>query len=148
MATDGDETQVEVVGVFERREDLPEGEERIPLLVFRDGIARRELQIPIGSCEGFAIHVAIQQHVVARPLTHDLALRILEKFSATLQRVVIDDLRNGVYYASIHLTADEGEIVLPARPGDAVAMALRAEAPVYVTEAVFGQATQTGDDIF
>jgi hypothetical protein len=145
VATREDEVKVEVVGVFEQEPDPPEGEERVPLLILRDGDAR-ELRVPVGSCEGLAIHVALQQHIVARPLTHDLALRLIERLSTALQRVVIDDLSADTFYASLHLLAGRDEISLPARPGDAVALALRAEAPIYATEEVLARASHAGGD--
>jgi hypothetical protein len=146
MATGGNEVSVQIVGVFQQQE-LSEGEEASPLLVLRDG-ADRELYVPIGSCEGLAIHLALEQRVVARPITHDLGIRILEKLSTTIERVVVDDLSDGTYYASLHLVAGEGAVSVPAKPGDAVALALRAEAPVFVTEEVFSRASQAGSDGF
>lgn len=145
MASRGDEVKLEVVGVFEEEREREEGEERVPLLILRDE-ATRELRVPIGSCEGLAIHLALQQHVVARPLTHDLALRLLARFSTDLERVVIDDLSEDTYFASLYLRGEQGEISLAARPGDAVALALRAEAPIYITEEVLTRATQGGGD--
>ena len=145
MAVGGDEVSVEVVGVFEQQPDLLEQEPTAPVLILR-GPGDRELHIPVTSCEGLAIHVALQQHVVARPLTHDLALRLLDRFSAKLQRVVIDDFQEGAYYASLHLLATEREISLAARPGDAVALAVRAEAPVCVTEDVFARVSESRGD--
>jgi len=147
VATGGDEVTVEVVGVFEQGQLPPEGVESQHLLVLRDA-AGRELQIPIGSCEGLAVYVALQQHVAARPLTHDLAIRLLEKFSVALERIVIDDLNDDVYRARLHLVAAEGEISLPARPGDAIALALRAEVPICVTEEVFARARESGADSY
>ena len=145
MAAGGDEVSVEVVGVFEQQPDLLEEEPTAPVLILR-GPGDRELHIPVTSCEGLAIHVALQQRVVARPLSHDLALRLLGKFSAELQRVVIDDFNEGAYYASLHLLATEREVSLAARPGDAVALAVRAEAPVYVTEDVFARVSDSRGD--
>ena len=144
MATGGDEVRVEVVGVFEERRTVGEEQESAPVLVLRDE-STRELHVPIGSCEGLAIQFALQQRLVPRPLTHDLGIRILEKLSTSVERVVIDDLSDDVYYASLHLVAEQGAISVPARPGDAVALALRAEVPVYVTEEVFVRASQSGE---
>lgn len=145
MPAAGDEVRVEVVGVFEQRLEALEGEDRQPLLVVRDG-SERALRIPISSCEGLAIHVAVEEHVALRPLTHDLAVRLLDKFSATLDRVVIDDVSEGTYYATLYLRAGEGDIALAARPGDAVALALRAEVPIHVTEEVFARAVSSDSD--
>ncbi len=70
----------------------------------------------------------------------------MEKLSATIERVVVDDFSDGTYYASIHLVSREGPLTVPARPGDAVALALRAEAPVFVTEQIISRAGQPGGD--
>jgi hypothetical protein len=144
VATGGDEVRVDVVGVSEQGESVGEEQGTPPVLVLRDE-GERELHVPIGSCEGLAILLALQQQVVPRPLTHDLGIRILEKMSASVERVVIDGLSNDVYHATLHLSAQEGAISVPARPGDAVALALRAEVPVFVTEDVFARAGQSGE---
>jgi len=138
------EVQVEVVGVFEQR-SAGEGEEGLtrPVLVLRDA-AQRELHMPVGSCEALAVHLALSRQLIPRPLTHDLALRILERLSAEIQRVVIARHPIDGYQSVIYLKASEGEVVLPAQPGDAVAIALRADAPVYVTEETLSQ--PTGDE--
>jgi bifunctional DNase/RNase len=146
VASPGNEVKVEVVGVFQQEAGLPGGEEGTPLLILRDQ-GSRELQVPIGSCEGLAIRVALQQHIAARPLTHDLALRLLDRLSSALQRVVIDDLSDRTFHATLHLLAGEEEISLAAGPGDAVALALRAEVPIYATEEVFVRASETGDGL-
>lgn len=147
MAAEADEVRVQIVGVFEQRVELRDQEQRIPLVVVRDP-ANRELRLPIGSCEGFAIHIALEDHIVPRPLTHDLGLRLLERLSAKLDRVVIDELADDASHATVHIQSAEGPITLDARPGDAVALALRAEAPVYVTEQILARAGQSSEDTF
>jgi len=142
-----DEIRVQVVGVFERQIVFYNQEQRIPLLLVRD-TSDRELHLPIGSCEGLAIHLALNQQVVPRPLTHDLGLRILERLSAQLDRVVIDDLSEEGSHATIHLRTAESDLTVDARPGDAVALALRAEAPIYVTEELLARAAESGRDAF
>jgi len=142
-----DEIRVQVVGVFERQIVFYNQEQRIPLLLVRDA-SDRELHLPIGSCEGLAIHLALNQQVVPRPLTHDLGLRILERLSAQLGRVVIDDLSEEGSHATIHLRTAESDLTVDARPGDAVALALRAEAPIYVTEELLARAAESGRDAF
>ena len=141
MAADPNEVMVNVVGVFEQQPNPSHQQPRSHVLILRDPI-NRELHVPIGSCEGLAIDVVLEQHLVARPLTHDLALRVLEKLSAKLERVVIDDVAGDASAATLHLTSSEGEITIAARPGDAVALAVRAEAPIYATEDVLARAGQ------
>ncbi len=137
------EVRVEVVGIYEQPAASGEEETGGPLLVLKDE-AERELHLPIGSCEALAVHLALSRQLVPRPLTHDLALRLLERLSATVGRVVIGGLPGNGYEAAIYLDASEGEVVLPAQPGDAIAIALRADAPIYVTEEVLSESGAQG----
>ena len=140
-----DEILLQVVGIFEHLVEVGNEEQHIPMLLLKDP-ADRELRLPVGSCEGFAIHIALEEQIVHRPLTHDLALRLVEKLSATLDRVVIDHVSAEDFHASIHLRAARGDFSLSARPGDAVALAVRAEVPIYATEGVLDQASQIEGD--
>ncbi len=145
MTSPPGEVEVQVVGVFEHRIELRDEEQRIPLLVLRDP-SERELRVPIGSCEGLAIHISVQQQIVPRPLTHDLALRLIQKLSADIHRVVIDDFTDHDFHATLHLHTAQGALSIEARPGDAVALALRAEVPIFATESVLNQIAQTDPD--
>lgn len=133
MAAGPDQVNVQVVGDFEQEVSIHDQEHRIPLLVLRDKLGR-DLRLPIGSCEAAAIQIALEQRLVQRPLTHDLALRLLDRLSARLDRVVIDEPPADSTHAVLHVSSAEGALTLDARPGDAVALALRAEAPIFVTE--------------
>jgi bifunctional DNase/RNase len=75
--------------------------------------------------------------VPARPLTHDLFLTLFGQLNVRLARVVITDLRDGIFYASVEVVAGAGPIPLDARPSDAIALALRAKVPVLVENRVF-----------
>ncbi len=127
------EVKVEIVGVFEQEVAVGGEEQRIPVMLLRDA-RERVVRVPIGSCEAFAIQLALSQQVVPRPMTHDLALRLLERLSATLTHVIVDSLSAHHVHATIYLQAAEGEVTMDARPGDAVALALRADAPIYAKE--------------
>jgi hypothetical protein len=139
-----DEVRVEVVGVFEQEVTVGGEEHRIPVMLLRDlrQPATREVRVPIGSCEALAIQVALEARVLPRPLTHDLALRLLEKLSARLDRVVVDGLSGHHVHATLHLLAAEGEIEMDARPGDAVALALRADVPIFVKEDILASGNE------
>lgn len=143
------EIRVEVVGVFEQPAAAGSGgeeEARAPILILKDD-ADREAYISVGSCEALAVHLALSRHLVPRPLTHDLALRLLEKLSASVGRVVISKhLPDDAYRAVIYLQAPEGEVALRAEPGDAIAIALRAEAPIYVTEETLLEPAEGGHE--
>lgn len=146
MAVGEDEVRVEVAGVFGQRVDVSGQEQRVPLVLLKD-VRNREVRVPIGSCEGLAVHVAVQQQAVARPLTHDLAVRLLETLSASLTRVVIHDRSDGTFRARLYLQSAQGEVAVEGSAGDAVALALRVEAPIHVMESAFTRANPSGDDI-
>lgn len=143
MAGDG-EVEVEVVGVSGEEAEHGDQEQPIPLLVLRDP-ATRQIRIPIGSCEWLAIHISLERYQAQRPQTHDLGVRLLENLSARLTRVVIDGPRPQAAQATIHLETPGGAMTLEARPGDAVALALRAEAPIYVTDSIVSGGDAPGD---
>lgn len=142
MSAGADEVKVHVVGVFEQEVSIRTEERRIPVLLLRDPLSR-ELRLPVGSCEGLAIQIALEHRVVPRPITHDLALRLLERLSARLERAVVDELTSHTSHATLHLSTADGSIEMDARPGDAIALALRAEAPIFVREKLL--APEAGD---
>ena len=147
MADAPNEVEVSVVGVFEEVAASGDQQQAQPVVMLRDTVSR-ELRIPVASCEGLAILVGLEQPVSRRPLTHDLALRLIESLDANLDRVVIDKAPDDeIYYARLHLRASSGDLSMEARPGDAMAMALRADVPIYVTGDVLVQAAWPKDDI-
>ena len=122
---------VEVVGV---RIEMPSNQP-IVLLKEIDGI--RYLPIWVGAVEASAIAFAQQGLVPTRPLTHDLFTSVLHILGSSVERVEVTDLIDGVFYAELHLI---GGVTVSARPSDAVALALRAEAPITASEALFSKA--------
>ncbi|TMA34765.1 MAG: bifunctional nuclease family protein, partial [Deltaproteobacteria bacterium] len=97
------------------------------------GKGGRELPIWIGPFEAQAIAAEIQGVPLPRPLTHDLMKRLVESLGARLDRVVIGDLRDNTYFATLHLAGADGkDISLDARPSDAIALALRLHGPILV----------------
>ena len=92
----------------------------------------------IGLAEATGIAVPLQGVTPPRPLTHDLFLTLFGRLKVALTRVVINDLRDDVYYATVYLTAGGGaEFQLDSRPSDAIALAIRAKVPVFVEDRVF-----------
>jgi len=122
---------VEVVGV---RIEMPSNQP-IVLLKEIDGI--RYLPIWVGAVEASAIAFAQQGLVPVRPLTHDLFTTVLRMVDARVERVEITDLIDGVFYAELHLA---GGRTVSARPSDAIALALRADAPITAAESLFSKA--------
>lgn len=109
------------------------------LLILRDDWGN-PLVMVIGPCEAVAIWAALRagrvEHIGRIPATHDLIDAMVTRLGGKLQKVVIDDLWNGVYYAKLHVAVDGQHVTVDGRPSDAVALALRSHAPVYVTEEV------------
>ncbi len=142
----GRELEVRITGVYERQEP---GQPRYTLVELRDNYGRR-VPILIGQFEAYSIALALSGTAPQRPLTHDLMRNILDRLGARVDRVVIDDLWRETFYAKIFLTVrknleDEEEIEIDARPSDAIAIAVRFNAPIYMTEAVLEQAGVSED---
>jgi len=101
---------------------------------------KRLVSIGIGPAEMIAIAVPLQGVTPPRPLTHDLFLTLFSRFKVSLTRVVITDLRDDIFYATVYLSSGGPELQLDARPSDAIALAIRAKVPVLVEERVFEKA--------
>jgi bifunctional DNase/RNase len=107
-------------------------------VMLKDTVGKRALNIQIGQSEAFAIASALEGQRWQRPMTHDLLGGVIAALGATLQRVLITELREGVYFAEIELTDRDGSLVtVSARPSDAIAIALRFNAPILVSESLF-----------
>ncbi|MBS1716231.1 MAG: bifunctional nuclease family protein [Armatimonadetes bacterium] len=113
------------------------------LVVLSDG--ERRLPIVIGPFEAFAILSPLENERPDRPMTHDLLKAIVDKLEVEVDRVVIDDLWSTTYYARIYLmTKTNEEIEIDARPSDAMALAVRSDAPIYVAERILQQPAEPG----
>jgi uncharacterized protein len=117
-------------------------------VVLRDERAGRILPIWIGPWEADAIEMAIQGQQTARPMTHDLALRLLESLGAQVQRVVMTKLAESTFYAEVTLTQGEQQRQVDARPSDALALAARVDAPIYATQSLLDTTAGTDDAAF
>ena len=104
-----------------------------PIVVLHDLDNRRALPIWIGSAEASAIIRKIEKLSVTRPMTHDLIIDIVKQTGYRVDRVEINDVEKETYYAGIFLSNGENEITIDARPSDAIAVAMRADAPILVT---------------
>lgn len=103
------------------------------LVILRDIEGTKALPIWIGPQEANAIVLEIEQVPTPRPMTHDLIKNILEGINATVVRVVINDLKESTFFATIFLSVEGQEVRIDARPSDAIAVALRVKSPIYVT---------------
>lgn len=112
----------------------------MPIIVLRDASGERTLPIWVGPVEANAIALQIENVAPQRPMTHDLLRQALTSLGATLARVVITDLREGTFYAFLELDRDGERTYVDARPSDALALSLRAKAPVFVETSVLDRA--------
>jgi bifunctional DNase/RNase len=112
----------------------------MPIVILRDTDNQRALPIWVGPVEANAIALQIENVSPQRPMTHDLLRTLLVELEATLVRVVIADLREGTFYAYLELRRHEETLFIDARPSDAIALSLRARAPVFVESRVLEQA--------
>ncbi len=111
------------------------------LIVFREKDGTRFLPLVIGIPEIQSIKMKLSGIEPPRPLTHDLFVSTLKTLGASLEKVVIEKLKAGTFYAKLILKTREGGVLdIDARPSDSVAIALRAGAPIFVSEEVLGQA--------
>jgi len=111
-----------------------------PTVLLQGKRDKRSVALAIGLAEATGIAVPLQGVTPPRPLTHDLFLTLFGRLNVTLTRVVITDLRDDIFYAIVYLNAGGPELQLDARPSDAIALAIRAKAPVLVEERVFDKA--------
>ena len=114
-----------------------------PMVLLREVEGRhRLLPIYIGSPEASAIHYALEGVVPPRPLTHDLFLQTLGELDATITRVVVTEMRDRTYYAELHLSTASGEKVISSRPSDAIALAVRCDAPLFASDELIDEVGQ------
>jgi len=137
-------TQVrcEVRGVFVTFNDAT----TTPLVILADGDGR-VIPIFIGIWEAVSINSAKIKEVLPRPFTHDLFVDLCARFSITLRSLQIDSIDNGVYYAQLVLVSGHHEEYLDCRPSDGIALALRADIPIFVDEGVLSSAGQKSSDL-
>lgn len=120
---------MEIVGV---RLEMPAN---APVLVMREqGGLRRVMTIYIGGPEASAIHTALEGLEPPRPLTHDLAIDLLEAANSRVERIVVTEVRDATYFADVVLSSDGGQRTVSARPSDAVALALRSGSPIFAED--------------
>lgn len=112
----------------------------VPIVLLRDADNQRVLPIWVGPVEANAIALQIENVAPPRPMTHDLLRNLLADLGATLTRVVIADLRESTFYAYLELQRGGEVLFVDARPSDALALSLRARAPIFVESRVLEQA--------
>jgi bifunctional DNase/RNase len=112
----------------------------LPIIILRDEDEKRSLPIWIGIYEANAIALELEKIETPRPMTHDLIKKILETIEAKVLKVMVTDLKENTFYAVLHLQVGTTEYTVDSRPSDAIALALRVGAPIYVDEEVVRKA--------
>lgn len=110
------------------------------VVILKEKLAERYLPIWIGPSEAEAIRLKLQGVTVPRPLTHDLLHSVIDALGATVNSIIINDLKSDTFYGKIILTVDSGQMEVDSRPSDALALAVRAEAPIFAEESVLDRA--------
>ena len=146
MSDPSEELQVEIKGL------MLDPASNVPIVILRDTQSQMFLPIWIGVFEANAIALRIEGVEPPRPMTHDLLRLMVEQLGASVEKIVISDLRESTFFALIHLQHTGGPVTVDARPSDAIALALRANAPIYVLRGVLDKAqaaelaTQVSDE--
>jgi bifunctional DNase/RNase len=118
-----------------------------PVILLEERDGTRSLPIWIGVPEARSIASEMEERHGPRPNTHDLAKQLIQGLDASLVRVVVTELRDGIYYATIVLQVDGRDIEIDSRPSDAIAIGLRMEAPLYARESLLDDsATPTEEE--
>jgi bifunctional DNase/RNase len=123
----------------------------MPIIILKDLEEKTALPIWIGLIEASAIATELEKIQLARPMTHDLIRNMLKELSVSVDRIEINDLADNTFYASLFLTGAGRELILDSRPSDAIALALRTNAPIYVDQRVMEKSrridlSKTGDE--
>jgi bifunctional DNase/RNase len=112
----------------------------MPIIILRDGEGQRILPIWVGVFEANAIALQMENVQTPRPMTHDLLKNVIHDLAGQVDRIVVTELKENTFYAVIHIRTGGPAVVVDARPSDAIALALRSGAPIFVEEAVIARA--------
>jgi bifunctional DNase/RNase len=113
---------------------------KMPIVVLEDLNSERILPIWIGVFEANAIALKIENISTPRPMTHDLVKNFLEKLNISVEKIVVNDVRDNTFYAMIHCRYKDQTITIDSRPSDAIALSLRVDAPIFVEDEVVKKA--------
>ncbi len=127
--------ELNLVGV---RVELPSNQ---PIVLLKERQGERYLPIWIGAMEATAIAFALQGIVTARPMTHDLMKNVIEEVGIHVERIVITELKEGTFYATIQMSQNGSSYEVSSRPSDAIALAVRVNVPIFAQEDVLTEAS-------
>ena len=111
-----------------------------PIVILRDKDGQKVLPIWVGIFEANAIALQIENISTPRPMTHDLLRNVIHDLNASVQKIVVCDLQENTFYALIYLGLNGDTVAIDARPSDAIALALRTRAPIFVEDTVIDHA--------
>jgi len=113
---------------------------KMPIVVLEDPENERILPIWIGVFEANAIALKIENIATPRPMTHDLLKNFLDRLNISIDKIVVNDVRDNTFYALIHCKIKDQTVIIDSRPSDAIALALRTDASIYVKDEVIEKA--------
>ncbi|MBU1338100.1 MAG: bifunctional nuclease family protein [Acidobacteria bacterium] len=113
---------------------------KMPIVVLEDLNSDKMLPIWIGIFEANAIALKIEDVTTPRPMTHDLIKNIFDELNITVDRIVVNDVRDNTFYAIIHCNQGGKNLIIDSRPSDAIALSLRTKTPIFVEEDVVEKA--------
>jgi len=108
----------------------------MPIIILRDMEDKAALPIWIGLIEASSIATELEHIQLSRPMTHDLLKQLLDQFHITVDKVAVTELRDNTFYSKVYLKKDDQIVELDSRPSDAIAIALRTQAPIFVEKSV------------
>ncbi len=117
----------------------------MPIIILKNPSGESVLPIWVGIFEANAIAMQLEDVISPRPMTHDLLKNVIEGLRAQVKRVVITDLKDNTFFAIIHLDRDGEGFAIDARPSDAMALALRTSAPIYVERQVLDKSDNSDE---
>ena len=112
----------------------------MPIIILKDVDERKALPIWVGIFEANAIALELEKVSTPRPMTHDLLKSVLDGLGVTVRQVIVNDLKDNTFFAVIELNSNGAVINIDSRPSDAIALALRVNAPIFVADNVVAQA--------
>ena len=112
----------------------------MPIVVLREAEGQRVLPIWVGVFEANAIALQVENVQTPRPMTHDLLKAVIDQLGGRVERIVVCELKENTFYATLHIHSPKGLVEVDARPSDAIALALRSGARIFVDEAVIQNA--------
>ena len=133
--------KVRISGVFMARSEKGD----VPV-VFLENPKKQVLPIYVGASEAFSIQEARDEMTYPRPLTHDLLLSVLEGFSGRIEKMVVDDLNDGVFFARLFVSRNGDIYEFDSRPSDGLVLAAKTKAPIFVSSEVMKSASMDREE--